>query len=140
MKRGSGRNGAYAALAALWLCVAAAAAASDWPTPEKLAEDRLRLALLWANALDKDLRPYDTPIGPDPDAQYQELVADYTARFGDRFDIGFVARRHTDAMAGMRRERIGIVAFALASTAAVWGLLATIRTLLAPRRAASEEA
>ena len=140
MKRGFGRNGAYAALAALWLCVAVGAAASDWPTPEKLAEDRLRLALLWANALDKDLRPYDTPVGPDPNAQYQELVADYTARFGDRFDIGFVAKRYTDALAGMQRERAAIVAFALASTAAVWGLLATIRSLLAPRRAASEEA
>ncbi|WP_300164547.1 hypothetical protein [Solidesulfovibrio sp.] len=132
---GAWRDGIYAALAAGWLCVAAGTAISDWPTPAKLSRERLRLALLWANALDKDLRPYDTPIGPDPDAQYQELVADYTARFGDRFDIGFVARRHADALAGMDRERAGVAAFALASTAAVWGLLATIRKLLGHPRA-----
>ncbi len=126
----AGRDRIYAALAALWLCLAAGAAASDWPTPAKLSRERLQLALLWANALDKDLRPYDTPFGPDPDAQYQELVADYTARFGDRFDIGFVEKRHADALAGLDRERTGVAAFALASTAAVWGLLATIRNLL----------
>ncbi|WP_428562414.1 MAG: hypothetical protein ACP59X_21330 [Solidesulfovibrio sp. DCME] len=124
------RDRLFAALAAGWLVVALGAAASDWPTPQKLSEERLRLAYLWANALDKDLRPYDAPIGPDPDAQYQELVADYTARFGERFDIAFVANRHAASLAGMARERAAIAAFALASTAAVWGLLGVIRNLL----------
>lgn len=137
MSRFSGRDRLFAALALGWLVVAAGAAASDWPTPRRLAEERLQLALLWANALDKDLRPYDTPRGPDPDVQYRQLVADYTARFGARFDIAFVAKHHADALAGMHRERAAIVAFGLASTAAVWWLLATIRRLLGPRR--SEE-
>lgn len=124
------RDRLFVALALGWLLVAGGTAASDWPTPRKLAEERLQLALLWANAVDKDLRPYDVPHGPDPDAQYQELVADYTARFGERFDISFVAKRHADALAGLDRERAAIAVFAAASTAVVWWLLAVVRRLL----------
>jgi hypothetical protein len=124
------RDGLFVVLALGWLLVAGGTAASDWPTPRKLAEERLQLALLWANAVDKDLRPYDVPHDPDPDAQYRELVADYTARFGERFDISFVTKRHAEALAGMNRERAGIAVFAAASTVAVWWLLAVIRRLL----------
>lgn len=137
MNREAKRDRVFAALAALWLLVAAGAAASDWPTPAKLSRERLQLALLWANALDKDLRPYNTPIGPDPDAQYQELVAAYTMRFGERFDISFVAKHHAAALANMHRERVGIVAFSMVSTAAIWWLLAVIRRLLSRKPAAA---
>ena len=37
-----------------WLLVAGAAAAMDWPTPARLAEERYRIALLLANAVDQD--------------------------------------------------------------------------------------
>ncbi len=130
MRRRLSRDRLFGLLALAWLAVAAGAAAADWPTPARLAEERLQMALLWANAVDKDLRPYDTPRRGDPDAQYRELVAEYQARFGDRFDISFVARHHADALAGMGRERIGIAAFAVGSTLCVWWLLLTIRNLL----------
>lgn len=134
------RDRLFVALALGWLLVAGGTAASDWPTPRKLAEERLQLALLWANAVDKDLRPYDVPHGPDPDAQFRELVADYTARFGDRFDISFVTKRHAEALAGLDRERAGIVVFAAASTAMIWWLLAVIRRLLGRNPNAGEVA
>ncbi len=124
------RDRIFGLLALVWLIVAAGSAAADWPTPARIAAERLQLAFLWANAVDKDFRPYDTPIGNDPDAQYQELVADYQARFGDRFDISPVVRHHDAALAGMGRERLGIVAFAVLSTAMVWWLLLTVRNLL----------
>jgi len=57
-------------------------------------------------------------------------VADYQARFGDRFDISFVANHYAAALSGMARERVGIVVFTLVATAMVWWLLATIRNLL----------
>lgn len=124
------RDRIFGLVALLWLLAAVGAAVADWPTPARLAAERLRLAFLWANAVDKDFRPYDTPIGDDPDAQYRELVADFEARFGDRFDITPVAGRHAAALAGMARERAAIVGFAVLSTALVWWLLLTIRKLL----------
>jgi hypothetical protein len=120
------------ALAVAWVLVAAGAAMRDWPTPERLAGVRLHLAMLLANAVDKDFRPYDTPLREDPNAQYQELVADYTARFGERFDVAFIERRHADAMAAMAAERLKILLFAGLSTAVVWWLIWTIRNLLRP--------
>ena len=128
------RDGLLAALALGWLVVAAAAAAYDWPTPRRLSEERLQMAYLVANALDKDFRPYDQPPAVDPDVQYQQLVADFRDRFGQRFDIAFVAKHHDDALAGMARERVRIVVFALASTAVVWWLLFTIGRLFGPRK------
>ena len=128
-----GRERLLAALALGWLVVAGAAAAWDWPTPRRRSEERLQLAYLVANVVDKDFRPYDQPPAVDPDVQYQQLVADFRDRFGQRFDIAFVANHHDDALAGMARERVRIVVFALASTAVVWWLLFTIGRLFGPR-------
>ena len=124
------RDRVFSALALLWLAVAVGAAAADWPTPARIAEDRMRLALLTANAFDKTVRPYDVALRGDLDAQYQELVADFQDRFGDRFDTTLIERRHAEAVSGMAAERRGIVIFSVASTAAFWLLLRTIRALL----------
>ncbi|EFL50952.1 conserved hypothetical protein [Solidesulfovibrio fructosivorans JJ]] len=132
MRRLSRRETLLAALAALWLVVAAVSAALDWPTPRRLAEERLRLAYLAANAVDKDFRPYDQPAANDPEAQYQQLVADFRDRFGERFNIAEAESRHADAVANMDRERVGVVAFAAGSTALLWWLLFTIGRLLGP--------
>ena len=128
------RDVLLAGLALAWLVAATGAAIRDWPTPRQLAEERLRFAFLVANAVDKDFRPFDTPLRPDVDAQYQELVADFTARFGERFDTTLVERRYADKMVEMPAERVRIAAFAVLSTAAVWWLLFTIRRLLSPGR------
>ncbi|UJX41574.1 hypothetical protein K9F62_02415 [Desulfovibrio sp. JY] len=136
MNRFRRRDTLLAALAVIWLVAAAGAAAIDWPTPLKLAKERLQLAYLAANAVDKDFRPYDQPEASDPDAQYQQLVADYRDRFGERFNIAAVERLHDDTVAGMARERAGIVVFTVAATAVVWWLLMTIGRLLGPGDAA----
>jgi len=136
MSRFRRRDTLLVALAVFWLVAAAMAAAIDWPTPLKLAKERLQLAYLAANAVDKDFRPYDQPEASDPDAQYQQLVADYRDRFGARFDIAFAERHHAEALANMDRERVGVVAFAVGATALVWWLLMTIGRLLGPGGAA----
>lgn len=128
--RSSNRRRIFSALALGWLVVAVWAAALDWPTPKRLSEERLQLAYLVANAVDKDFRPYDQPPADDPDAQYQELMADFRARFGERFDLSVVTKRHDTALAGMAGERLGIVAFTIGFTAVLWWLLYTIGRLL----------
>jgi|GEM_PF-3533861 len=125
-----GRDRLFAALALVWLLAAGGAAAADWPTPAKAAGDRLRLAFLAANMLDKEIRPYDIPLRENLDAQYQEFTADFRSRYGARFDTALIDRRHGEAMAGMAAERLRIIGFAVASTALVWRLLWTIRSLL----------
>lgn len=134
------RDVLLASLALVWLLAAVGAGFRDWPTPQRLAEERLRFAFLLANAVDKDFRPYDTPLRQDLGAQYQELVADFSTRFGERFNTALIDRRYGEAMAGMPAERVKIVAFAGLSTAAVWWLLWTIRNLLFPERRPKEMA
>ncbi|MFU2209690.1 hypothetical protein [Solidesulfovibrio sp. C21] len=136
MNRFRRRDTLLVALAVFWLVAAAMAAAIDWPTPLRLDKERLQLAYLAANAVDKDFRPYDQPDTGDPDAQYQQLVADYRDRFGERFNIAAIESRHDAAVAGMARERAGIVAFTAGATAVVWWLLMTISRLLGPGDAA----
>ena len=119
------------ALGLAWLLVAGAAAARDWPTPARLAEQRYRLALLTANALDKTFLPSSAVIGDDLEGPYRALTADFTARFGPRFNVAAIEARHNAAVAGLAAERLRIVCFTLAATAAIGWLLATIRTALA---------
>jgi len=124
-------------LGLLWLLTAAAAAARDWPTPARLAEQRYRMALLAANAVDKTFRPSATVIGDDTDGPYRLLAADFTARFGARFNAAAIEARHDQALAGMPAERARIVVFALAATAVVWRLLAIICAALGKAPAAA---
>ena len=109
-----------------WLLVAVAAAARDWPTPARLAEERYRMALLLANAVDKTFLPTAAVIDEDWQGPYRRLVNDFTARFGPRFDVAAIETRHDQALAGLAAGRAGIVAFTLAAVAVVWWLLATI--------------
>ncbi len=126
-----GRRGRlFAALGLAYLLAAGGAVYGDWPTPERLAEDRLRFALLLANALDKDLRPYDAPLGPDMAAQYDALVTTYKARFGDRYDVSLLESRYAADMAHLTRDRASVAAFAVLSTALIWWLLWTVWKLL----------
>ena len=120
----------YPACGLLWLVVAAAAAAHDWPTPARLAEQRYRMALLTANAVDKTFLPTFAVEGDDLDGPYQRLVADFTARFGPRFNVAAIEARHNAALAGLTAERLRIALFTLAAWAAVWWLLATIHAVL----------
>jgi hypothetical protein len=121
----------YLAGGLLWLAIATAAAAWDWPTPARLAEQRYRLALLTANALDKTFLPSSAVIGDDLEGPYRALTADFTARFGPRFNVAAIEARHNAAMAGLAAERLRIVCFTLAATAAIGWLLTTIRAALA---------
>lgn len=118
------------ALGLLWLLAATAAAARDWPTAARLSEQRLRMALLTANAVDKSFLPSSVTVGDDCDAPYARLAADFTARFGPRFDVAAIEARHARAVADMPAERARIIAFTLAATAVVWWLLATVCTAL----------
>ncbi|KHK03792.1 hypothetical protein [Desulfovibrio sp. TomC] len=125
-------NRLYLACGLLWLVVAAAAAACDWPTATRLAEQRYRMALLTANAVDKTFLPTFAVEGDDLDGPYQRLAADFTARFGPRFNVAAIEARHNAALAGLTGDRWRIVCFTLAATAAIWWLLATIRAVLPP--------
>lgn len=120
-------------LGLLWLLAATAAAARDWPTPARLSEQRYRLALLTANALDKSFLPWPVAVGDDCDGPYNRLVADFAARFGPRFDVAAIEARHAQALADIPVERARIIAFTAAATAVVWWLLATICAALSPR-------
>ena len=120
----------YLACGLLWLAAATAAAARDWPTPARLAEQRYRMALLTANAVDKTFLPTFAVTDDDLDGPYQRLVADFTARFGPRFNVAAIEARHNAAMADLTGDRLRIVCFTLATTAAIWWLLATIRAAL----------
>lgn len=118
------------ALGLLWLVAATAAAARDWPTPARLAEQRYRMALLTANAVDKTFLPSTAAGGDDLEGSYRRLVADFSARFGPRFDVAAIEARHAQALAGLTAERTRIALFTLAATAVVWWLLATIAAAL----------
>ena len=113
-------------LGLLWLLAAAAAAARDWPTPARLAEQRYRAARLLANAVDKTFLPTAAVADDDYEGPYRRLTADFTARFGPRFDVAAIEAVHDQALAGMATERVRIVVFTLAATAVVWRLLAII--------------
>jgi len=113
-----------------WLVLALAAARADWPTPEKLSEQRYRLAMLTANAADKTFLPDPTAAGGDWDRAYERLAADFAARLGPRFDLSAVEARHREALAGMASERVRLAVFTLAATAALWGLLAMLHAAL----------
>ena len=116
----------WAGLALAWLIAATAAAACDWPTPARISEQRYRMALLLANAVDKTFLPTAAVIDDDWQGPYRRLVNDFTARFGPRFDVAAIEARHDQALAGLAAGRAGIVAFTLAAVAVVWWLLATI--------------
>ncbi|MYL81526.1 hypothetical protein GTA51_00030 [Desulfovibrio aerotolerans] len=118
------------ALALAWLLVAVAAAARDWPTPARLAEERYRTALLLANAVDKTFLPTVAVSDDDWQGPYHLLVNDFTARFGPRFDVAAIEARHDQALLSLTTERVRIVVFTLLATAAIWWLLATICTAL----------
>jgi len=123
-------NRLFVLLALGWLLVAGGTAAHDWPTPARLSEERLRQAFLLANALDKSFRPYDTPLQEDRNAQYQDLVAGFTARFGKQFDVTRIEEHYENALTDMAAERIRILLFTVGSTVFIWWLLWTIRRLL----------
>ena len=113
-----------------WLLVAGAAAAMDWPTPARLAEERYRIALLLANAVDKTFLPTVAVSDDDWHGPYHLLVNDFTARFGPRFDVAAIEARHDQALTSLTAERARIVVFTLVATAAIWWLLTTICTAL----------
>ena len=113
-----------------WLVIALAAARADWPTPEKLSEQRYRLAILTVNAADKSFLPDPAAAGGDWDRAYQRLAVDFAARLGPRFDLSAVEARHREALAGMTSERVRLTLFTLAATAALWGLLAFLHAAL----------
>ncbi|HML54271.1 MAG TPA: hypothetical protein PKC79_09265 [Solidesulfovibrio magneticus] len=116
-----------------WLVVALAAARADWPTPEKLSEQRYRLAILTLNAADKTFLPDPAAAGGDWDRAYQRLAVDFAARLGPRFDLSAVEARHREALAGMTSERMHLTLFTLAATAALWGLLTLLHAALGQR-------
>ncbi len=116
-----------------WLVVALAAARADWPTPEKLSEQRYRLAILTLNAVDKTFLPDPSAAGGDWDRAYERLAADFAARLGPRFDLSAVEARHREALAGMTSERVRLTLFTLVATAALWGLLAMLQATLCRR-------
>ena len=113
-----------------WFVVALAAARADWPTPEKLSEQRYRLAILTVNAADKSFLPDPAAAGGDWDRAYQRLAVDFAARLGPRFDLSAVEARHREALAGMASDRVRLAVFTLAATAALWGLLAILHAAL----------
>lgn len=113
-----------------WLLVAGVAAVRDWPTPARLAEERYRMALLLANAVDKTFLPTVAASGDDWHGSYRTLVNDFTARFGPRFDVAAIEARHDQALTSLNTERVRIVVFTLVGTAVIWWLLATICTAL----------
>ena len=113
-----------------WLVIALAAARADWPTPEKLSEQRYRLAILTVNAADKTFLPDPSAAGGDWDRAYQRLAADFAARLGPRFDLSAVEARHREALGGIAAERVRLTLFTLAATAALWGLLAILYAAL----------
>jgi hypothetical protein len=121
-------------LGAGWLALALAAARTDWPTPEKLAEQRYRLAQLTANAADKSYRPDPAAAGGDWDGAYARLAADYAARPGTSAAFAALEARHQSAVDGMPGEQGGLVVFTLAATAVLWRLGAAILAAL-PRQA-----
>ena len=125
-----GRNRLFLLLGAGWLVVALCAAWADWPTPEKLSEQRYRLALLVANAADKSFLPDPASAGGDCNGAYARLAADFAARLGPRFDLTAVEAVHREALDGMEAERAGLVLWTLAATGALWSLLALLRVAL----------
>ena len=112
-----------------WLLLALAALRADWPTPQKISEERYRLAIFTANAADKSFLP-DPAASDDWDGAYARLAADFAARLGPRADLSAVEARHREALAGMADARARLILFALAATAALWGLLAILRAAL----------
>ncbi|MHC1790376.1 hypothetical protein [Solidesulfovibrio sp.] len=121
----------WAGLALAWLLAAVSAAACDWPTPARISEQRYRMALLLANAVDKTFLPSSVAVGDDTDGPYRRLAEDFSARFGPRFNRAALEAVHAQALAGLAASRVLIVLFTLAATAVIWRLLAIIRTALA---------
>lgn len=119
-------------LAGLWAYVllTAGGAWSDWPTPEKLARDRLKSAFLLFNALDKSFRPYDTPIESDASAQFERLREDFARRFGPALDLSAPERTYREGLAHMTRDRALLVVFSAASVVVVAWILGQVGRFL----------
>ncbi len=107
----------------LYTLLAVVGVVADWPTPEKIAKERLQAGLLLANALDKEFRPYDQPRRADVNAQYEALRRDFRGRYGDAFDTRLLDGKYLSAMEHMESNRIKLAAFAGATVLAVFGLL-----------------
>ena len=124
MRRGFDKTRpALLACGVLYAVLAVAAARADYPTPERIAKDRLRQAFLLANALDKSFRPYDQPFRADLNAQYEGLQRQYRERFGQAFNTAKLDETYLADMERMESDRVKLVAFTAGSIVAVFVLL-----------------
>jgi len=117
----------------LYAILAVAAARSDYPTPERIAKERLLKAFLLANVLDKEFRPYDQPFRADLNAQYEGLQKKYKERFGESFNTQALDAAYLDDMERMETDRIKLVAFTIGSIIAVFVLLHLVWLYVRPR-------
>ncbi len=107
----------------LYAFLAVVAARSDYPTPERIAKERLLKAFLLANVLDKEFRPYDQPFRADLNAQYEGLQKEFKGRYGEAFDTAKLDEAYLDDLEHMEADRMKLVAFTAASIVAVFVLL-----------------
>jgi len=107
----------------LYAVLAFLAAASDYPTPERIASERLRKAYLVANALDKSIRPYEYEKKPDVNAQYEEFRKGLGERFTEAFEAAGLDRTYLADMENMESDRVKLWLFTGGSIVAVFALL-----------------
>ncbi len=107
----------------LYAVAAVFAAASDYPTPQRIAKERLRKAYLIANGLDPSIRPYEYELSPDINAQYEAFRREKSERFAQAFDAAGIDAAYLADMEHMERDRMRLALFTGASILIVFALL-----------------